>query len=81
MDPITAVGFVAALVQLIDITSKAVRYINDVKNAPKSRAKLAREASGLLSLLIDLRYRVEDVESTVSFYCIPYQYPLISAET
>ena len=64
MDPITAVGFVAAVVQLIDVTSKVVNYFNDVKDAPKDRAKLAREAAGLLVLFTDLRYRVEEIEST-----------------
>ena len=57
-------GFVAAVVQLIDVTSNLIIYFNDVKDAPKDRAKLAREASGLLALLTDLRYRVEDTSST-----------------
>lgn len=64
MDPITVVGFVVAVVQLIDVTSNVVKYFNDVKNAPKDRARLAREAVGLLGLLIDLRYRVEETTST-----------------
>lgn len=64
MDPITVVGFVAAVVQLIDVTSKAVTYINDVKNAPKEQTKLAREAAGLLALLTDLRYHLEETTST-----------------
>lgn len=64
MDPITVVGFVAAIVQLIDVTSKVVNYFNDIKDAPKDRAKLSREAGGLLALLIDLRYRVEETTST-----------------
>lgn len=64
MDPITVVGFLAAVVQLIDVTSKAVIYFNDVKNAPKERAKLAREATNLLSLFTELRYRVEETAAT-----------------
>lgn len=64
MDPITIVGFVAAVVQLIDVTSKVVNYLNDVKDAPKDRAKLAREATGLLALFTDLRYRLEETTST-----------------
>lgn len=58
------VGFVAVLVQLIDVTSKVVNYFNDVKDAPKDRAKLSRETIGLLALFIDLRYRVEETTST-----------------
>ena len=64
MDPITALGFAAGIVQLIDATSKAINYLNDVKDAPKDRARLARETAGLLSLFTDLRYRVEDTNST-----------------
>ena len=64
MDPITVVGFVAAVVQLIDITSKVVNYLNHLKDAPKDRAKLAREATGLLVLFTDLRYRLEETKST-----------------
>ena len=64
MDPVTAVGFVAVVVQLIGVTSKVVNYFNDVKDAPKEQAKLAQEVAGLLVLFTDLRYRVEETEST-----------------
>ena len=64
MDPVTAVGFVAAVVQLIDVTSEAISYINEVKDAHKERAKLAREGTYLLMLFTDLRYQVEDTGST-----------------
>lgn len=63
MDPVTVVGFLAAVVQLIDVTSKVVNYFNDVKDAPKDRAKLAREAANLLPLFTELRYRVEETKS------------------
>ena len=59
-----AVGFLAAVVQIIDVTSKAVGYFNDVKDAPKDRAKLAREATNLLPLFTELRYRMEETNST-----------------
>ena len=62
------VGFVAAIAQLIEVTSKAVIYFNNVKDAPKDRARLAREATNLLSLLTDLRYRVEETNSTDPWY-------------
>jgi hypothetical protein len=64
MDPITAVGIAASIVQLIDTTTRVIRYLNDVKDAPKDRARLAREATSLLTLLTDLRYRVEETKST-----------------
>lgn len=64
MDPLSVVSFIAAVVQLIDVTSKAVTYINDVKSAQKEQTKLAREVAGLLALLTDLRYHLEETSST-----------------
>lgn len=63
MDPITVVGFLAAIVQLIDITSKAVNFFNSLKDAPTDRMKLRREAANLLPLFMDLRDRVEGTTS------------------
>lgn len=68
MDPITVVGLVASIVQLINTTATVIQYLNDVKDAPKTRARLAREASDLLALLTDLRYRVEEAESTEPWF-------------
>ena len=68
MDPITVLGMVAAIAQLIEITSKTVRYLNDVKGAPKDRAKLAQEATNLLPVFTQLRYRVEEADSTDPWY-------------
>ena len=64
MDPITVVGLAASIVQLIDATMKAMKYLNNVKDAPKDRAKIAREATSLLVLLMELRYMVEEAKST-----------------
>lgn len=63
MDPLSVIGLTASLVQLIDSTAKAIGYLNDVKNAPTDRAKLALEATSVLTLLTDLRYRVEGAKS------------------
>jgi hypothetical protein len=64
MDLLTAAGIIASIVQLIGTTTQAIRFLNDVKDAPKDRAKLALEATGLLVLLTDLRYRVEEAKPT-----------------
>lgn len=64
MEPITVVSFLAAVVQLIDVTSKVISYFNNVKDAPKDRAKLIRKATSLLVLFADLRCRVEETTST-----------------
>ncbi|KAF2175434.1 hypothetical protein K469DRAFT_647119, partial [Zopfia rhizophila CBS 207.26] len=60
MDPITAIGFAANIVQIIDAVVKVVGYLNDVKDAPKDRARLARESTSLLAFLTDFRYKVEE---------------------
>jgi|SRR5215471_20211986 len=60
MDPLTAVGVLANIVQLIRLTTDAVAYINDVNDAPKERAVLLREITALLALLTALRYMVEE---------------------
>ncbi|KAH8684491.1 hypothetical protein BGZ60DRAFT_167023 [Tricladium varicosporioides] len=68
MDPVTAVGLAASAVQLVNATTTAIKYLNDVKNAPRDRATLAREGSSLLALLTDLRYRVEEADSTSAWF-------------
>lgn len=68
MDPFMAMGFAAAILQLIDVTTKAVKYLNHVKDAPKEQAKLAREVASLLPLLIDLRYEAEEAKSTEPWF-------------
>ncbi|MCJ1385533.1 hypothetical protein MMC17_008656 [Xylographa soralifera] len=68
MDPVSVIGLVAALLQLIDVTAQTIRYINEVKDAPKQRGRLAREASGLLMLLTDLRYRVEEIDESSAWF-------------
>ncbi|KAK4452241.1 ankyrin repeat-containing domain protein [Podospora aff. communis PSN243] len=64
MEVASAIGLVAAIVQLIDTTAKIIGHVNAVKNAPTERAQFARQASSLLALLTDLRYRAEEAEST-----------------
>lgn len=53
MDPLS---ITAAILQL---TSRVIEYLNDVKDAPKDRAQCAIEALNLYSLLTTLRYRLE----------------------
>ena len=60
MEPITVFGLLTAITQLIDVTSKVINYFNGVKDAPKDRAKLVREATSLLLLFTDLSCRVEE---------------------
>lgn len=49
---------------MIAATTRVVGYINDIKHAPKDRAKLAIKAASLIPSLTSLRYKVEDSTST-----------------
>ena len=57
MDPLSVTASLVAILQLL---TKVVGYLNDVKDASKDRAKCAIEAASLQSLLLDLRFRLED---------------------
>ena len=63
MEPISAIGLIASIAQLLDGTIKFVEYVNNVKKAPESRMLLALEATTLLGLLTGLKYRVERAET------------------
>jgi len=56
MDPLSITASVIAVLQL---TSTVIGYLNDVKDAPKECQQCAIEGSNILSLLISLRYRLE----------------------
>jgi hypothetical protein len=58
MDPLS---LTASITALINTTAQVVSYLNDVKDAPKERAKLASEVACLYPLLIQLKYRVDEV--------------------
>lgn len=65
MDPLSAAASIIAILQL---SSKVVGYLNDVKDAPKDRAKCAMEAANLNSLLTNLRFRLEERDPNTSWY-------------
>src|SRR5436190_7711926 len=67
MDPVTAVGLVASIVQLIDVTNKVVNYINDVREAPRERIELGKEAKLVLDLLMKLKAKAEQYETSQSW--------------
>ncbi len=64
MDPVTVFGLASSIIQLINTTTIAIKFLNDVKDAPKDRARLALESSSLLALLTDLRFRIEEAKLT-----------------
>lgn len=65
MDPLS---ITASIIAILDLTTKAIQYLGDVKNAPKARASLAIEASNLYALLVNLRYRLEEGRSNEAWY-------------
>src|SRR5579871_61087 len=56
MDPLSITASIVAVLQL---TSVVIRYLTDVKNAPKECQRCTIEACNLQNLLISLRYRLE----------------------
>jgi hypothetical protein len=52
-------GVAANVVAILQLTSVVIGYLNDVKNAPKDCQQCTIEASNLQSLLVNLRYRLE----------------------
>ena len=64
MDPVTATGLVAAIIQLIGTTSAAIGYANEIRDASADRAQFAQEAASLLFLLTNLRNRLDKVSNT-----------------
>lgn len=65
MDPLSITASIIAILQL---TSKVIEYLNDIKDAPKDRARCAIEASNIYNLLTTLRYRLEEGSSNEPWY-------------
>jgi hypothetical protein len=59
MDGLSAAASIIAVLQL---TGDVIKYLNDVKNAPKQCQQCTIEASSLQNLLINLRYRLEQAQ-------------------
>ncbi|KAF1935174.1 hypothetical protein EJ02DRAFT_416166, partial [Clathrospora elynae] len=65
MDPLSIAASIIAVLQL---SAKVLAYLNDVKDASKERAKCAVEASNLHSLLLNLRFRLEEGIANTPWY-------------
>ncbi|KAL8995931.1 MAG: hypothetical protein Q9169_004432 [Polycauliona sp. 2 TL-2023] len=63
-----AVGLTASLGQLIEITAKTIKYLNNVKEASKERANLFQEASSLLPLLVSLQAQVSAAKQSEPWF-------------
>ncbi len=62
------VSFAASIIAILQLSSTVIGYLNDVKDAPKDRARCATEASNLFNLLNNLRYRLEEVDTNQAWY-------------
>ena len=65
MDPLSVTASIIAVLQL---SAKVLGYLNDVKDASKDRAKCAVEAANLHSLLINLRFRLEEARADAPWF-------------
>ncbi|KAF1939396.1 hypothetical protein EJ02DRAFT_295374, partial [Clathrospora elynae] len=65
MDPLSVTASVIAILQL---SAKVLLYLNDVQDASKDRAQCAIEASNLHSLLLNLRFRLEEGGASQPWY-------------
>ncbi|KAF1970704.1 hypothetical protein BU23DRAFT_537789 [Bimuria novae-zelandiae CBS 107.79] len=65
MDPLSVAASIIAVLQL---SAKVLGYLNDVKDASKDRAKCAVEALNVHSLLLNLRFRLEEGTAGAPWY-------------
>ena len=72
MDPVPVFGLVASIIQLDEATAKVIKYVNEVKDAPKELASFSLQAASLMQLLMTLKQHIEDlsVDDTSSFSSI-----------
>ena len=68
MDPCSALGLAASILQIINTTAQTIQYLKDVRDAPEDRAQILGETASLLGLLKDLRARVEHANQTDPWY-------------
>jgi hypothetical protein len=62
MDPVSAIGLVASVSQTLSAVGELVKYVNEVKNGPQDKARLAREAANLAVFLTGFRYDIERLD-------------------
>ena len=72
MDPITAIGLVASIVQLIDAMAKFIKYVSEVKDVPKEIETLSLEAANLMPLLMALKQRVNKASGNDPWFSSVY---------
>ena len=59
MDPATAFGLAASVVNLMDAAIRVIQLVNNIKGATKEQATLVQEVASLLPFLSSLKTRIE----------------------
>lgn len=57
MDPLS---ITASIIAVITLTGKVINYLNVVRNASKDRARFAKEVANIQSLLISVRFHLDE---------------------
>jgi hypothetical protein len=65
MDPLSAT---ASIIGILQLSSKVVEYLTDVKDASRERQTCAVEVSNLHSLLLNLRFHLEGGSANTPWY-------------
>jgi hypothetical protein len=63
-DPITLIGLVASVLQLVDTATTVYDYASDVKNAPREQRELSSEYASLKPLLEEFQKRERQVDQS-----------------
>jgi hypothetical protein len=58
----------ASIIAVLQLTGEVIKYLNDVKDAPKECQQCATEASNLLNLLINLLYHLNQGKTGDPWY-------------
>ncbi|KAL8708822.1 MAG: hypothetical protein Q9220_006383 [cf. Caloplaca sp. 1 TL-2023] len=56
------IGVTASIAQLIHITTKTIKYLNNIKDSSRDRASLLQESSTILPLLVTLQAQINDAK-------------------
>ncbi len=64
MDPVTAIGLAASLINIMDAAMKVTRVMNDIKGATKEQAMMVQEVTSLMPFLSSLKTRIELANET-----------------
>ena len=59
MDPVTAIGLVAASAQLVGQGASVLKYLSDVKEAPRQAEKLLNEMTAMIDVVTLLKLRFD----------------------